>query len=87
MGLPVELYGLGSRIGSGKPLLVVQGEEDEFGSGEALARALADVGDSVTLVRIAGAGHFFDDHFEELKAAIREYFTEGPGAEAFPARE
>jgi uncharacterized protein len=69
-----------------KPTLVVQGEEDEFGRGEEVARTIEDagVGAHVTLKRIPGSGHFFHDRFDELQEAITEYFASGPGAAAFP---
>ena len=34
--------------------------------------------------RSPGADHYFNDRFEELQAAVREYFTRGPGAAPFP---
>lgn len=79
LGLPVAMYDFSFLADAGRPILVVQGEEDEFGSGHRAAEVLAGYGEHVTLVRVPGANHFFDDRFDELKAAVRAYFTEGTG--------
>lgn len=63
-----------------KPILVVQGENDEFGSGEDVAALLAKLGDHITLIRIPGSDHFFADKLEELGVAVRSYYQSGPGA-------
>jgi uncharacterized protein len=85
MGLPVDMYDYSYLSGAEKPVLVVQGENDEFGSGEQAADAVRSLGDHVTLARIAGADHYFTDRFDDLRAVIVEYFTQGAGAEALKA--
>ena len=82
LGLPLELddYEFGYLADVEKPVLVVQGEEDEFGSGEAVAERLAPMGAHVTLVRIPGADHYFSDRLDELRESIRGYYASGPGA-------
>ena len=83
LGLPVDLeerYDFGFLAEAAKPVLVVQGENDEFGSGEAVGARLAPLGDHVTLVRIPGADHYFTDRLDELRAAVRGYYESGPGA-------
>lgn len=82
LGLPVEMeeYDFGFLADAGKPILVVQGEDDEFGSGEAVAGVLEPLGDHVTLVRVPGADHYFTDRLDELKDAVRGYWSSGPGA-------
>lgn len=90
LGLPVdrdESYDFGFLAESGKPVLVVQGESDEFGSGERIAGVVADLGSHVTLVRVPGADHYFTDRLDELRAAVREYFEAGAGAAALSATE
>lgn len=82
LGLPVEMYDFSFLADEDRPILVVQGEDDEFGAGPRVADTLADFGDHVTLVRVPGSNHFFDDHFDELKEAIRGHFTDGPGGAA-----
>jgi uncharacterized protein len=87
MGLAVTLWDFEFMARIRKPVLVVQGENDEFGSGEEVARALQGLGTGFTLRRIGGTDHFFNDRFDELREAIVEYFTQGPGAEALPVLE
>jgi uncharacterized protein len=84
LGLPLSIADFSWLEDSGKPLLVVQGEEDEFASGADVARLLEGVKGDVTLVRIDDSDHYFHDRFEELQDSVREYFTRGPGSEAFP---
>lgn len=65
-----------------KPLLVVQGEEDEFGSGSEVADLLEGLGAHITLVRISASDHYFTGRLDELRAAVRGYFQSGPGSMA-----
>jgi len=82
LGIPVENldYDFGFLAETEKPTLVVQGENDEFGSGEEVARVLSGMGSHVTLVRVPEADHYFTDRLDELRAAVRGYFESGPGA-------
>ncbi|MGD8728352.1 MAG: alpha/beta hydrolase [Gemmatimonadota bacterium] len=82
LGLPVKrlAYDFGYLGETTKLLLVVQGEQDEFGSGEEVAAALAGMESHVTLVRIPGSDHYFTDRLDELREAVRGYFQSGPGA-------
>jgi hypothetical protein len=61
-----------------KPLLLVHGERDEFGSVADL-RALAARLPEESRVRveiIPGAGHFFDDQLEDLRRAVAAWAAE-----------
>jgi hypothetical protein len=83
LGLPVELddrYDFAFLAETSKPILIVQGEHDQFGAGEAVAAKLAPLGAHVTVVRVPGADHFFADQLDQLRAAIRGYYESGPGA-------
>jgi alpha/beta superfamily hydrolase len=83
LGLPVDLddrYDYSYLASSDKPVLIVHGEDDEFGPGPRVAEALAHFGSHVSLVRVPDANHFFDGRLEEMRAAIRGYFEAGPGA-------
>ena len=83
LGLPVHLadrYDYGYLGETDKPVLVVQGEEDEFGSAELVGKALAPLGSHITLVPIPGADHFFTGQLDELRAAVRGYYESGPGS-------
>jgi alpha/beta superfamily hydrolase len=86
LGLPIrrdERYDYSFLARVAKPVLVVQGEQDEFGSGELVARALAPLGDHITLVRVPGSDHYFTDRVQELQGAVRSYFEHGPGSAPF----
>lgn len=88
MGLPVEMYDFSFLADDGRPLLVVQGENDEFGPADRISEALAGLGEQIRLVTVPGSNHFFDDRFDELKEAIRSFFADGPGGAALDrARE
>lgn len=81
LGLPIRWYDY-SFLGKGeKPVLIVQGEEDEFGSGPEVAPVVAELGHHVTLVRIPKADHYFNGHINEMKAAMSAYFESGPGSQ------
>ncbi len=82
LGLPVRMYDYGFLAEVQKPILVVQGEEDEFGSGPEVEPVVAALGSHVTLARIAGADHYFNGHIDEMKAVLSEYFRSGPGGVA-----
>jgi alpha/beta superfamily hydrolase len=84
LGLPIErdeAYDFSFLANVGKPVLVVQGENDEFGSGDKIAGHLAPLGGHITLVRVPGADHYFGERIEEMKDAVRDYFTDGPGGQ------
>lgn len=82
LGLPVVKYEMGFLASPPKPLLVVQGEEDEFGPGPRIQEVVDGFGDGAELVRVPGADHYFHDHFDELKDAVRTWFESGAGARA-----
>jgi uncharacterized protein len=66
-----------------KPLLLVHGERDEFGSLQDL-RALAARLPAEARVRvevIRGAGHFFDEQLEELRRVVGEWAAQMLGGE------
>jgi alpha/beta superfamily hydrolase len=75
IGTPLDKYDFDFLAESRKPLLLVHGENDEFGDVEELRRLVAELETNVPvrLVVIPGAGHFFDDHLDELKRAIRNW--------------
>lgn len=86
LGLPLardERYDFGFLAEVTKPVLVVQGEQDEFGSGEHVARVLGGLGPHISLVRVPGSDHYFTDRVDELRGAVRDYFVRGPGSAPF----
>lgn len=85
IGTPIRIYDYGYLAKAGKPVLIVQGEHDPFGPAREVSERLEPLGDHVTVKTIAGSGHLFDDHFEDLQAVIREFFSSGPGAKILPS--
>jgi alpha/beta superfamily hydrolase len=53
-----------------KPRLFVQGENDQFGSGEALWRLVEPFPENQSVVVVPGTGHFFDGRLDELQGAV-----------------
>ena len=80
LGTPIHVYDYSYLEKTEKPVLVVQGEEDEFGSSAEVRDVLGGLGDHITVVGIPGSGHLFEGHFQELQAIIRDFFVRGPGA-------
>lgn len=78
IGTPLEKYDFEFLRLCRKPLLLVHGEQDEFGDIEQLRQLVAEIEGNVpvTLVVIPGAGHFFDDRLDELKRVLTEWTTE-----------
>jgi alpha/beta superfamily hydrolase len=64
-----------------KPILIIQGEQDEFGSGPAIEPLVGGLGCHVTLARIAGGDHYFEGHIDEMKAVLSQFFQDGPGGD------
>lgn len=79
LSLPVRMYDYGFLADVQKPVLVIQGEQDELGSAAEVEPVLAAYGPHVTLARIDGADHYFEGHIDELKAVVSEFFGSGPG--------
>jgi len=75
IGTPLEKYDFTFLNACRKPLLLVHGENDEFGDVEELRRLVSELEKStpVQLVVIPGAGHFFDDRLDDLKHAITDW--------------
>lgn len=58
-----------------KPILFVHGDKDEFGSKANIEKLFESVRASTDaeLVMFKNCGHFFDDHLNELREAIKEW--------------
>lgn len=77
IGTPVDKYDFSFLAECRKPILFVQGDRDEFGDVERLRDLVAVIKGPLELKIIKGAGHFFDDQLDELKAAITEWALRG----------
>ena len=82
MGTPIHVYDYSYLSDAVKPVLIIQGEQDEFGSADEVRQVMGVLGDHVTVVGIPGSGHLFEGHFKEVQTAIRNFFWDGPGARA-----
>jgi alpha/beta superfamily hydrolase len=78
IGTPLNKYDFRFLEQCRKPILFVHGELDEYGDVERLRELVAKIPAPAELKVIKGAGHFFDDHLDELKAAIAEWVSEPP---------
>jgi len=78
IGTPLDKYDFKFLESCRKPLLLVHGENDEFGDVERLRQLAAELEKRtrVRLVVISGAGHFFENHLDELKNAINDWINE-----------
>lgn len=81
IGTPLEKYDFTFLNACRKPLLLVHGENDEFGDVERLRQLVSELEENtpVRLVVIPGAGHFFDESLDELKRAITGWANEQLG--------
>lgn len=82
IGTPLKKYDFSFLASCRKPLLLVHGDQDEFGDVEHLKQLVANLEKNVPvkLIVIPGAGHFFDDRLEDLKRIITEWCTQQLGA-------
>ena len=58
-----------------KPILFIHGDHDEFGAIDNLRRLVNDVAKNTDaeLVVIENSGHFFDEHLDRLREAVRDW--------------
>jgi alpha/beta superfamily hydrolase len=75
IGTPVDKYDFSFLDQCRKPILFVHGDRDEYGNIARLRELVAKIEAQapVQLKVIEGAGHFFENHLDELKAAITEW--------------
>ncbi len=76
IGTPVDKYGdyeFLTRVR--KPILFIHGDRDEFGSIENVRRLFNEVSKNTDaeLVVFENSGHFFDEHLNELRNAVRDW--------------
>ncbi len=76
IGTPVDTYDFSFLEECRKPILFVQGDRDEFGDVERLRDLVAKIKAPLELQIIKGAGHFFEDQLDELKAAITDWVAQ-----------
>ncbi|OFV86810.1 MAG: hypothetical protein A2V74_05065 [Acidobacteria bacterium RBG_16_70_10] len=62
----------------GRPRLFVQGEQDQFGPGDALRALVSRLSGPAELVVVPGADHFFDGRLDALQGAVAEWAARRP---------
>jgi len=74
IGTPVDKYDFSFLKNNRKPILFVHGDQDEFGAVENLGKLVEQVEafDKQSIV-FENCGHFFDEHLNELKNAVRDW--------------
>jgi alpha/beta superfamily hydrolase len=75
LGTPVGKYDYSFLEKCDKPILFVHGDQDEFGSVPKLKELYAILECEKELVVFENCGHFFDNHLNELKDAVRDWTT------------
>ena len=77
IGTPIDKYDFHFLQECRKPILFVQGEEDEFGNAEQLREMVKTLvrNADVQLIVVPGAGHFFEGHLDELKQVITSWMA------------
>lgn len=70
---PAGRYGMDELTPPQCPWLVVQGDEDEVVSAEAVKQWVADIEPSPQLVMMDGAGHFFHRRLMDLRGLIKNH--------------
>lgn len=76
IGTPVDKYDFAFLASCEKPLLFVHGDQDEYGREAELKRLVESVqqyNPRVEVHVIPGAGHFFENHLDELKRIITDW--------------
>lgn len=79
IGTPVDKYGdFDFLLNVGKPILFVHGDKDEFGSVENVRKLVVEVSKNsqAELTVFENCEHFFDEHLDELRAAVRDWVNE-----------
>lgn len=76
IGTPVDKYDFAFLEACSKPILLVHGDDDEFGSVgrlQDLVNKIKERNPKAELHLIKGSGHFFEGHLDELKQAITDW--------------
>ena len=76
MGDDPDLFSLVS--GLTQPKLFIQGEADVYGPPELIRRLFEAAANLKRLVMISGAGHFFENHLNELREAAASVVDSSP---------
>ena len=70
LGYPAKFLEESVPLDGTKPRLFVQGEQDQFGSGEAIRELVEPMAGPRSLVVVPGTDHFFNGRLDELQGAV-----------------
>jgi len=73
IGSPVDKYDYSFLKSCSKPILFSHGDSDEFGSLENLKKVYDQLTCPKQLIIFKNCGHFFDNHLDQLKDAIKNW--------------
>lgn len=76
IGTPVDKYGdYDFLVRLQKPVLFIQGDQDEFGSIDNVRKLVHEVSKTAEteIVVFQNCGHFFDEHLDELREAVKQW--------------
>jgi alpha/beta superfamily hydrolase len=86
LGLPVAHAAVDFLHTCQRPLLLVHGEQDQFGPVERVRALAAELGPRARLVVVEGVDHFFTGRLEEVERAVESWMRERhPELAAVPA--
>jgi len=78
IGVPLALGPMGFLRGIEKPLLVIQGDQDEFGALPVVERLIQQAGPLARLMVIPGADHYFNGKLDQLEESLATALRERP---------
>jgi alpha/beta superfamily hydrolase len=81
LGFPLVRFGDASIVrAASQPRLFVQGERDQYGSGESLRALVEPLAPPRELVVVPGSSHFFEGHLDEVQLALSDWSGRRPWA-------
>ena len=82
LGFPLVRFGDAATLQApSQPRLFVQGEQDQFGAGEALRALVEPLPPPRELVIVPAASHFFDGQLDALQGAVADWAERRPWRE------
>jgi len=79
LGFPLARFGDAATLQApSQPRLFVQGEQDQFGAGEALRALVEPLPPPRELVIVPAANHFFDGQLDALQGAVADWAERRP---------
>ncbi|HVK71607.1 MAG TPA: PhoPQ-activated protein PqaA family protein, partial [Polyangium sp.] len=77
IGIPINVYDFSYLRETRKPLLLVQGEHDEWGDIDVVCAFARELPGPVTLEVIPGANHSLAEHLETMMKRVSDFVARG----------